>query len=207
MADPMNPLAPVTRTGPACESAGWTICDRYAREAGSARWIRAHTTKATMLHQLQRGAGRSPPAGLGLARRLRSHLVPRNSRNAPRAAMLKFFAAIGAASAGTRHVRPSSADGKLPSRAPKSRVKTPDACPERWAFGEAHRRGGKDGLIDSEPSDPGRSPCPPMGQRPLALRRLENGLPGRQPYDRGVADQPQRFRAEARLASSLPQPA
>src|SRR6266542_5496689 len=130
MADPMNPLAPVTRTGPACESAGWIICDRYAREAGSARWIRAHTTKATMLHQLQRGAGHSHPAGLGLARRLRSHLVPRNSRTiASRNATPKFFAAIGAASAGTRHVRPSSADGKLLSRAPKSRVKTPDACP------------------------------------------------------------------------------
>src|SRR6266568_2530358 len=34
MADPMNPLAPVTRTGPACESAGWTICDRPDRLGG-----------------------------------------------------------------------------------------------------------------------------------------------------------------------------
>ncbi len=172
----MNPLAPVIRTGPACGPAGWIIMRPIAWEAAAVGRYRViplkerRRTSSAILRPEPHGALVQTRTATPSPAACAAEFV----EDIRAAAALKFFAAIHAALSGTRHVRPSSADGKVVSRAPKSRMKTPEACPESGGHSATPTAAvGVMARFDSEPSDPGRSPRAPKRRWPLVLRRLE----------------------------------
>src|ERR1700730_8463716 len=155
----MNPLAPVTRTGPMREPAGWIIMGPRAW-GNPDRWRTGNITKATTPHDFDDLRSEARGAVTELTNTLGSgppNFLQRSVRRFPEPGMC---------------ARVCRWEGTFPGA-----EEPPEDSPgvsRSGGYSATHIAGvGVLARFESESSDPGRSPCAPIWQWPLALRRLE----------------------------------